>query len=63
MRVGVIGAGPIGLLPVLALEGRGVSQIIATDPLPHRLETAATSAQKSRHSTSINCKKRGEKLG
>ena len=38
--VGVIGCGPIGLLLIAALGRLGASEIVATDPLAHRLETA-----------------------
>jgi L-iditol 2-dehydrogenase len=40
MRVGVFGCGPIGLLIVQLARLSGAVQIIATDPLPHRLEAA-----------------------
>lgn len=40
MRVGVFGCGPIGLLIVQLARLAGAVQIIATDPLPHRLEAA-----------------------
>jgi L-iditol 2-dehydrogenase len=40
MRVGVFGCGPIGLLIVQLACLSGAVQIIATDPLPHRLEAA-----------------------
>ena len=42
MSAGVFGCGPIGLLLVQVLRAMGVSPIVATDPLPHRL-AAATS--------------------
>jgi len=38
--VGVFGAGPIGLLLVLALRAIGVEKVVVTDRLPHRLEAA-----------------------
>jgi L-iditol 2-dehydrogenase len=40
MRVGVFGCGPIGLLIIQLARLAGAAQIIATDPLPHRLEAA-----------------------
>jgi L-iditol 2-dehydrogenase len=40
MRVGVFGCGPIGLLIVQLARVAGAVQIIATDPLAHRLEAA-----------------------
>jgi L-iditol 2-dehydrogenase len=40
MRVGVFGCGPIGLLIIQLARLSGAVQIIATDPLPHRLEAA-----------------------
>ena len=40
MRVGVFGCGPIGLLIIQLACLSGATQIIATDPLPHRLEAA-----------------------
>jgi L-iditol 2-dehydrogenase len=40
MRVGVFGCGMIGLLIVQLARLSGAVQIIATDPLPHRLEAA-----------------------
>jgi L-iditol 2-dehydrogenase len=40
MRVGVFGCGPIGLLIIQLARLSGAAQIIATDPLPHRLEAA-----------------------
>ena len=39
-RVAVIGAGPIGLLALLAARARGVGSIVITDRDPHRLEVA-----------------------
>jgi L-iditol 2-dehydrogenase len=38
--VAVIGCGPIGLLVVRALIAAGVTEIMASDPLPHRLAAA-----------------------
>ena len=40
MRVGVFGCGPIGLLVLQMARAAGVTQLIATDRLPHRLEAA-----------------------
>ncbi len=40
MTAGVFGCGPIGLLIVQLLRAAGVTQIIATDVLPHRVEAA-----------------------
>jgi len=40
MRVGVFGCGPIGLLVVQLAHLSGAVQVIATDPLLHRLEAA-----------------------
>jgi L-iditol 2-dehydrogenase len=40
MRVAVLGCGPIGLLLLQVARAAGASQLIATDPLPHRLEAA-----------------------
>jgi L-iditol 2-dehydrogenase len=46
--VAIVGAGPIGLLTLLAVRLRGARQVIVTDRSPHRLEVAhalgATSA-------------------
>jgi L-iditol 2-dehydrogenase len=39
-RVAVIGAGPIGLLAVLAARQRGAGTIVVTDRDPHRLDLA-----------------------
>jgi L-iditol 2-dehydrogenase len=39
-RVAVIGAGPIGLLAMLAARARGAGTIVITDRDPHRLELA-----------------------
>lgn len=39
--VGVFGSGPIGLLLIAALRSSGISNVIATDRLPHRLLAAA----------------------
>jgi len=40
MTVGVFGCGPIGLLIIQLARLAGARQIIATDPLPHRVEAA-----------------------
>jgi L-iditol 2-dehydrogenase len=40
MRVGVFGCGPIGLLIIQLARLSGAVQIIATDPLAHRLDAA-----------------------
>jgi L-iditol 2-dehydrogenase len=40
MSVGVMGCGPIGLLIQQVARAAGATQIIATDPLPHRLDAA-----------------------
>ncbi len=40
LSVGVFGCGPIGLLIIQLARLSGAVQIIATDPLPHRLEAA-----------------------
>ena len=40
MRVGIFGCGPIGLLVVQLARISGVTQIVATDKLPHRVDTA-----------------------
>lgn len=40
MRAGVFGCGPIGLLIIQLARLAGAVQIIATDPLPHRLQAA-----------------------
>jgi L-iditol 2-dehydrogenase len=40
MRVGVFGCGPVGLLIVQLARLSGATDILATDPLPHRLEAA-----------------------
>ncbi len=40
--VGVFGSGPIGLLLIAALRSSGISNIIATDRLGHRLSAATT---------------------
>lgn len=42
MRLGVFGCGPIGLMIVQLARLSGAVQIIATDPLPHRLEAAGS---------------------
>ena len=39
-RVGVYGAGPIGLLIVAMLRARGVGRIVVTEPLAHRRAAA-----------------------
>lgn len=39
-RVGVYGAGPVGLLLVAMLRARGVGRIVVTDPLAHRRAAA-----------------------
>jgi L-iditol 2-dehydrogenase len=39
-NVAVVGAGPIGLLIVALAREAGARTIVATDPLPHRLEAA-----------------------
>lgn len=48
MSAGVHGCGPIGLLLIAALRAMGASDIVATEPLPHRRQAAllmgATSA-------------------
>lgn len=43
MTAGVYGAGPIGLVLVRALRAAGVSTIVATDRLPHRVAAAEAS--------------------
>jgi L-iditol 2-dehydrogenase len=40
MAVGVYGSGPVGLLVIQLARISGATQIIATDILPHRLQTA-----------------------
>jgi L-iditol 2-dehydrogenase len=40
MRAGVYGCGPIGLLLIAALRAMGASEIVATEPLPHRRAAA-----------------------
>jgi L-iditol 2-dehydrogenase len=40
MRAGVYGCGPIGLLTIAALRAMGASEIVATEPLPHRRAAA-----------------------
>jgi L-iditol 2-dehydrogenase len=42
MRVGIFGCGPIGLLVVQLARISGAIQIVATDKLPHRVDTART---------------------
>ena len=39
---GVFGCGPLGLLLVQTLRAAGVETIVASDPLPHRAEAAAS---------------------
>jgi L-iditol 2-dehydrogenase len=39
-RVGVVGAGPVGLLLVAMLRARGVGRIVVTEPLAHRRAAA-----------------------
>jgi L-iditol 2-dehydrogenase len=39
-RAAVVGCGPIGLLLVQALLAEGAAEVVAADPLPHRLEAA-----------------------
>lgn len=39
-RVSVHGCGPIGLMLIQLLRGLGAETIVATDPLPHRIEAA-----------------------
>ena len=39
-RAAVIGCGPVGLLLVQALIAEGAAEVVASDPLPHRLEAA-----------------------
>ncbi len=40
MSVGVFGCGPIGLLIIQLARLAGAAQVLVTEPLPHRLETA-----------------------
>ncbi len=40
MSVGVFGCGPIGLMMIQLAKASGATQIIATDPLAHRLDAA-----------------------
>lgn len=40
MTVGVFGCGPIGLMMIQLARVSGATKIIATDPLPHRLDAA-----------------------
>lgn len=40
LRAGVYGVGPVGLMVVAALRAAGIGEIVATDPLPHRLAAA-----------------------
>ncbi len=39
-RIGILGAGPIGLCTMLAAETRGVEKVYVTEPIPARRETA-----------------------
>jgi L-iditol 2-dehydrogenase len=39
---GVFGCGPLGLLLIQALRAAGVETIVASDPLPHRADAAAS---------------------
>lgn len=39
-RVAVLGAGPIGLLVIRALQAAGVGDVVAAEPLPHRAAAA-----------------------
>jgi L-iditol 2-dehydrogenase len=55
MTVGVFGCGPIGLLILQLVQLSGAVQVIATDPLPHRLEAA-----KSFQADSVIQARRGE---
>ncbi len=41
-KVGVFGCGPIGLLIAQLAKAAGALRIVATDPLPHRLDAART---------------------
>jgi L-iditol 2-dehydrogenase len=54
MTVGVIGVGPIGLLVVMVLQARGVTRIVATDLLSHRLEAAASLGAKVEPTTMVD---------
>ena len=40
LRAGVYGAGPVGLMVVAALRVAGIDEIVASDPLGHRLDAA-----------------------
>jgi L-iditol 2-dehydrogenase len=40
LRAGVYGAGPVGLMVVAALRVAGIDEIVASDPLEHRLDAA-----------------------
>ncbi|MGD2157066.1 MAG: zinc-binding dehydrogenase [Anaerolineales bacterium] len=40
MTVGICGCGPIGLLTLQVARLAGATRVLATDPLPHRLEAA-----------------------
>lgn len=42
MAVGVFGCGPIGLLILQLARASGVTQLLATDKFPHRLEAASS---------------------
>ena len=45
---GVFGCGPLGLLLIQALRAAGVEKIVASDPLPHRAEAAASARRNAR---------------
>jgi L-iditol 2-dehydrogenase len=40
MRVGVFGCGPIGLLVIQVARAAGATEVLVTEPLPHRLDAA-----------------------
>jgi len=40
MRIGVFGCGPIGLLIIQTAKAAGATEIIVTEPLPHRMAAA-----------------------
>lgn len=40
MRAAVVGCGPIGLLVIRVLRQAGISEVVACDPLAHRVEAA-----------------------
>lgn len=40
MRVGVFGCGPIGLLAIQVARAAGASEVLVTEPLPHRFAAA-----------------------